>query len=60
MKRFSDACERNREPILHVLPESGVRDVEAIDALAKRHHLVLEEDNPMPANNRLLVFRKSP
>jgi SAM-dependent methyltransferase len=40
--------------------KSGVRDFEAIDALAKRHRLVLEEDNAMPANNRLLVFRKSP
>jgi hypothetical protein len=31
-----------------------------IDALAKRHRLVLEEDNAMPANNRLIVFRKTP
>ena len=41
-------------------PKSGVRDFEAIDALAQRHGLVLEEDNAMPANNRLLVFRKQP
>ncbi len=41
-------------------PKSGVRDFEAIDALAQRHGLVLEEDNTMPANNRLLVFRKQP
>jgi hypothetical protein len=39
---------------------SGVRDFEAIVALARRHGLVLEEDNPMPANNRLLVFRAKP
>jgi hypothetical protein len=39
---------------------SGVRDFEAIVALARRHRLVLEEDNPMPANNRLLVFRAKP
>ena len=39
---------------------SGLRDFEAIEALAKRHRLVLEEDNAMPANNRLLVFRKQP
>ena len=49
-----DAWLRGRDPA------SGLRDFEAIDALAKRHRLVLEEDNPMPANNRLLVFRKSP
>jgi len=41
-------------------PASGVRDFEAIVALARRHGLVLEEDNPMPANNRLLVFRAKP
>ena len=41
-------------------PKSGVRDFEALDALAQRHGLVLEEDNAMPANNRLLIFRKQP
>jgi SAM-dependent methyltransferase len=40
-------------------PASGQRDVEAVIALAKGHGLVLEEDNAMPANNRLLVFRKT-
>ena len=49
-----DAWLRGRDP------KSGVRDFEAIDTLAKRHRLVLEEDNAMPANNRLLIFRKSP
>jgi SAM-dependent methyltransferase len=39
-------------------PQSGLRDFEAISALAQRHALVLEEDNAMPANNRLLVFRR--
>ncbi len=47
-----DAWLRGRDP------KSGVRDFEAIDALAKRHRLVLEEDDAMPANNRLLVFSK--
>ncbi|HYL87457.1 MAG TPA: DUF938 domain-containing protein [Burkholderiales bacterium] len=40
-------------------PKSGLREAEAVIALAKRHGLVLEEDNAMPANNRLLVFRKA-
>ena len=48
-----DAWLRSRDP------KSGVRDFEAIVALARRHRLVLEEDNAMPANNRLLVFRKT-
>ena len=36
---------------------SGLRDVEAIGALAKSQGLTPQEDNAMPANNRLLVFR---
>lgn len=37
-------------------PESGVRDIEAIQELAKEQGLKLMEDNAMPANNQLLVF----
>ena len=39
-------------------PGSGIRDAEAVVACAGDAGLALEEDNPMPANNRLLVFRK--
>lgn len=49
-----DAMLRARDPA------SGVRDFEAMRELAQRHGLALEEDNAMPANNRLLVFRKRP
>ena len=38
---------------------SGLRDFEAIVALATKNALVLREDNAMPANNRLLVFQKT-
>jgi Protein of unknown function (DUF938) len=48
-----DAMLRARDPA------SGLRSVEAIVALAARNGLQLEEDNAMPANNRLLVFRRS-
>jgi hypothetical protein len=41
-------------------PESGLRDFEAIAALGRRCGLAAVEDNAMPANNRLLVFRKMP
>jgi SAM-dependent methyltransferase len=47
-----DAMLRARDPA------SGVRDFEPVRELAQSHGLELEEDNPMPANNRLLVFRK--
>ena len=39
--------------------QSGLRDAEAIIALAARHGMTLREDNAMPANNRLLVFRRN-
>jgi SAM-dependent methyltransferase len=39
-------------------PARALRNFEDIRDLAARHGLALEEDNAMPANNRLLVFRK--
>jgi SAM-dependent methyltransferase len=39
-------------------PASGVRNFEDIEELARRYGLALLEDNAMPANNRLLVFKK--
>jgi hypothetical protein len=47
-----DAMLRARDPA------SGVRDIEAVVALARRCGLGMEEDNAMPANNRMLVFRR--
>ena len=47
-----DAMLRARDPA------GGVREFEHICTLAQRCGLVLMEDNAMPANNRLLVFRK--
>ena len=38
-------------------PESAIRDFEVVDALARSIGLQLLEDNEMPANNRLLVWR---
>ena len=39
-------------------PASGVRDFEAVDALARAQDLVLMRDFAMPANNRTLVWRR--
>ena len=39
-------------------PASGVRDFEAVDALARAQGLVLQHDFTMPANNRTLVWRR--
>jgi len=35
----------------------GIRDVEAMNELAGSHGLALSADHPMPANNRLLVWK---
>ena len=37
----------------------GIRDFEAVDALAKMAGLVLLEDRPMPSNNRCLVWQRT-
>ena len=39
-------------------PRSGVRDFEAVDALARTAGLHLVADTPMPANNRCLVWTR--
>jgi hypothetical protein len=40
-------------------PASGVRDFEAVDTLARAQGLTLQQDIAMPANNRMLVWRKN-
>ena len=40
-------------------PRRGVRDFEAVDALAREAGLRLEADRAMPANNRMLRWRKT-
>jgi len=40
-------------------PHMGIRDIEDLKALGEETGLGLEEDFAMPANNRLLVWRKS-
>lgn len=37
----------------------GIRHIEDIQSMAIQHRLTLTHDHAMPANNRLLVFRKS-
>ena len=39
-------------------PSSGIRDAEAVDALAAAQGLTLIDDVAMPANNRLRVWRR--
>ncbi len=39
-------------------PDSAIRDFDAVNALAERAGYELRADHAMPANNRLLVWRK--
>jgi cyclopropane fatty-acyl-phospholipid synthase-like methyltransferase len=41
-------------------PTSGIRDLQAVAALAGQYGLRLDADHDMPANNRLIVFIKEP
>lgn len=47
-----DAWLKARDPL------SGVRDIEALDALARAAGMALVQDYEMPVNNRALVWRK--
>ena len=40
-------------------PHMGIRDFEAVNALAAAQGLALQADHAMPANNRLLVWRRA-
>lgn len=50
--RAFDAWLRQRDAA------SGIRDLEAMQALGAQHGLALVQDHAMPANNRTLVFHK--
>ncbi len=51
--REFDASLRARDPRM------GLRDLEAVDALAQEIDLTLIDDIAMPANNRLLIWQRS-
>lgn len=55
----SDSNARFDEWLAATHPGGGIRDFEAVDLLAGAAGYGLAADHPMPANNRLLVWRKS-
>ncbi len=57
-KFTSDSNERFDRWLKAQNPERGIRDFAAVDGLAQQAGLALQEDNTMPANNRLLVWVK--
>lgn len=40
------------------LPHQGIRDLEAVDALARHAGMVIREDCALPANNRCVVWQR--
>ena len=51
---------RNRlNTVVRDIPRSGIRDIEAIHALAAQAGLEPQADHAMPSNNRLLLWRKA-
>ena len=57
---FSSESNRQFDAALRAADaRRGIRDVEAVDALAQAAGLSLLADVPMPANNRLLTWRKA-
>ena len=57
--RFTSASNEEFDRGLRVRdPVMGIRDLEALESLAHKHHLVLTEQFRLPANNCLVVFRR--
>ncbi|HED15880.1 MAG TPA: DUF938 domain-containing protein [Gammaproteobacteria bacterium] len=50
--RHFDGWLKNRDPL------SGIPDFEKLDSMAAQASLLLKDDHPMPANNRILVWQK--
>lgn len=59
-RKFTSESNAQFDVLLkHRNPESGIRDFEEVQALAKQAGFTLLTDHTMPANNRLLVFIKA-
>lgn len=57
--RFTSASNAQFDAALKLDdPRRGIRDIEAVDALAHNAGLVMIEDAEMPANNRCITWRR--
>ena len=54
----SDSNRRFDDMLKERDPGSGLRDFEELESLAKNNSFSLFKDVAMPANNRLLMFKK--
>jgi len=58
--KFTSASnERFNRSLREQDPVMGIRDLEALESLAGKHQMMLSHQFRLPANNSLLVFRKT-
>lgn len=58
--QYTSASNESFDTLLHARdPESGIRDFEEVDALARGVGFTLKADYPMPANNQTIVWQSA-
>ena len=58
--KYTSDSNASFDEMLHARdPLSGIRDFEAVDALARGIGFVLQADHRMPANNQTLVWKQA-
>jgi SAM-dependent methyltransferase len=58
---YTSESNESFDTLLHARdPQSGIRDFEAVDALARGAGFALVTDHPMPANNQALIWQATP
>jgi SAM-dependent methyltransferase len=59
--QYTSASNASFDEMLHTRdPQSGIRDFEQVDALARGAGFTLAADHPMPANNQAIVWKRAP
>ncbi len=58
---YTSESNESFDTLLHARdPQSGIRDFEAVGALARGAGFALVADHPMPANNQALIWQATP
>ena len=58
--QYTSESNASFDEVLHTRnPDSGIRDFEAVDALARSIGFTLQADHRMPANNQTLVWKQA-
>ncbi len=58
-KYSSESNKKFDQWIKDRFPEGGIRDFEKVEEELRQRHFQLVKDHEMPANNRLLIFKKA-